>query len=510
MSAAAASGGPDELVDHGEPIDEDEDDNGRSFEAFERQYATDNSWESLQEDERGFLRPLDATAELRARRQRAMSAAQSARIRKGMIRYVLLVLDLSRAAAASDMRPSRLAVMAGAARAFIRRFFDLNPLGQLGLAVLRGGVALRLTELSGSPEAQVAQLAQYGMDTGGDCSLQNALELGLEMMAGVPPYGARELLLLVAALSSVDPGRVQDSIAACKDAKVRVSIVGVSAEVHVLRRATEATGGTYGVALNEAHLSELLLAHAPPPPAPPGQLGAELVRMGFPQRAGGDASSTVFCGELPVLGAGAYTCPRCRARTQELPCKCHVCGLPLISSPHLARSYHHLFPVAAFEEVSDKQLQQLAAAAADGASSSGGDGSSSAVPWYEPGDTAAGAAAAEGALDGAAGAQRGLYCYGCLKPLMGCSSSEAGVPVAAQQQSSIVLRCKQCRHLFCYDCDAFVHESLHNCPGCECGAGAAGQEAAKAQAAAAAAAVGPAAGGGGGSSGAANGVAAGS
>jgi transcription initiation factor TFIIH subunit 2 len=81
-----------------------------------------------------------------------------------------------------------------------------------------------------------------------------------------------------------------------------------------------------------------------------------------------------------------------------------------------------------------------------------------------------------------------LYCYGCLKPLMGSSSSSsAGMPVAAQQQTTIVLRCGQCRHLFCYDCDAFVHESLHNCPGCESGAGAAGQEAAKAQAAAAAA-----------------------
>jgi hypothetical protein len=33
----------------------------------------------------------DATAELRARRQRALSAAQSARIRKGMIRYLVLV-----------------------------------------------------------------------------------------------------------------------------------------------------------------------------------------------------------------------------------------------------------------------------------------------------------------------------------------------------------------------------------------------------------------------------------
>lgn len=47
-----------------------------------------------------------------------------------------------------------------------RRFFELNPLGQLGLAVLRDGIALKLTDLSGSPEAQIAQLQQYGMDTG--------------------------------------------------------------------------------------------------------------------------------------------------------------------------------------------------------------------------------------------------------------------------------------------------------------------------------------------------------
>jgi hypothetical protein len=77
-----------------------------------------------------------------------------------------------------------------------------------------------------------------------------------------------------------------------------------------------------------------------------------------------------------------------------------------------------------------------------------------------------------------------------LKPLMGSSDSSGGMSVAAQQQTTIVLRCGQCRHLFCYDCDAFVHESLHNCPGCESGAGAAGQEAAQAQGAAAAAAVG--------------------
>ena len=40
----------------------------------------------------------------------------------------------------------------------------------------------------------------------------------------------------------------------------------------------------------------------------------------------------------------------------ELPTACHVCGLTLVSSPHLARSYHHLFPVRPFQEVSPAEL----------------------------------------------------------------------------------------------------------------------------------------------------------
>ena len=28
-------------------------------------------------------------------------------------------------------------------------------------------------------------------------------------------------------------------------------------------------------------------------------------------------------------------------------------------------------------------------------------------------------------------------------------------------------RCGKCQNDFCIDCDVFVHESLHNCPGCE-------------------------------------------
>jgi transcription initiation factor TFIIH subunit 2 len=27
-------------------------------------------------------------------------------------------------------------------------------------------------------------------------------------------------------------------------------------------------------------------------------------------------------------------------------------------------------------------------------------------------------------------------------------------------------QCPNCKNWFCFDCDLFIHESLHNCPGC--------------------------------------------
>lgn len=27
--------------------------------------------------------------------------------------------------------------------------------------------------------------------------------------------------------------------------------------------------------------------------------------------------------------------------------------------------------------------------------------------------------------------------------------------------------CPKCKQYFCLDCDIYIHESLHNCPGCE-------------------------------------------
>merc|ERR1712168_898878 len=59
------------------------------------------------------------------------------------------------------------------------------------------------------------------------------------------------------------------------------------------------------------------------------------------------ADSTSYQGPT-TLG---YFCPQCRSKYCELPVECKVCSLTLVSAPHLARSYHHLFPLEGFKEV---------------------------------------------------------------------------------------------------------------------------------------------------------------
>ena len=58
-------------------------------------------------------RPQDPRAAQRAKRRRLLSEAVSARIRRGLIRYLEVVVDLSRSAALGDFRPTRASVVAG-------------------------------------------------------------------------------------------------------------------------------------------------------------------------------------------------------------------------------------------------------------------------------------------------------------------------------------------------------------------------------------------------------------
>lgn len=248
------------------------------------------------------------------------------------------------------------------------------------------------------------------LDTGGSASIGNALDVATDVLKNIPPYGHREVLCLLASLSTCDPGDVMSSIDNAVKNNVRVSVVGLAAEVHIFKMLSQKTGGSYAVALDQEHMEDLVLAHATPPPSLKGKTEKHsLIHVGFPSQSSSAAGAACFVGTTCVLQSGAYICPRCRARTTEVPSECHICRLTLIASPHLARSYHHMFPVKLFDEVND---------------------TSSIV---------------------------GKPCFSCHL-------------VFNEQRdldSSDVSQCGGCLKYFCLDCDEYIHGNLHTCPGCE-------------------------------------------
>ncbi len=74
---------------------------------------------------------------------------------------------------------------------------------------------------------------------------------------------------------------------------------------------------------------------------------------------GGGKAESVHSDETGFRAELTQTLFNVQARVLELPTACHVCGLTLVSSPHLARSYHHLFPVRPFQEVSPTELASI-------------------------------------------------------------------------------------------------------------------------------------------------------
>jgi transcription initiation factor TFIIH subunit 2 len=369
------------------------------------------TWEVLEEDESGLLKSLDVRHQ---RERRARFGAVEGRVRRGMIRFFVVILDFSSGIRETDFPPSRQVVVVNAAVEFVREFFDQNPLSHLSLVATTDRKARVLSELSGNPNQHISILRnmlnpewfEATMKPEGAPSLQNSLEVAHVALEGIPQYGSREVLVLYNSLRTEDPGNVFESLQKLANAKIRASVVALGGEVHICQRLAEMTGGSYAVAMDAKHYHDLVFAFCSPPPQSVNDiLPSNLVPMGFPERttqARTSQSSFSLCtchGEATRVG---FQCPRCGSKYCDLPVDCRVCGLTLVISPHLARSYHHLFPVALFEEVR------------------------------------------QGPKD---------HCFACQRSL-DPSQTEAS-------------QCPSCRKVYCFECDIFIHESLHNCPGCE-------------------------------------------
>lgn len=402
------------------------------------------SWDTIVESADGSIN--SAVEALGAASKRKRLLKDTTPLQRGIIRHLVLVLDLSFAMVEKDLRPTRYLLMLQYSTEFVTEFFEQNPISQLGIIGMRDGVAVRISEMGGNPTEHIEKLKGIREAEGqGNPSLQNALEMCRAALYHTPSHGTREVLVIYGALLSSDPGDVGETIQNLVKERIRVSVVGLAAHLYICAELCAKTNAGsqehYHVALNEQHFRELFfLLTTPPVTRSKKQSESSLLMMGFPSRTVASTKMVMgMCACHSKLTRGGYLCPRCEAKVCSLPAECPSCGLTLILSTHLARSYHHLFPLRNWVEIS----------------------------WAK--------------------ARESRECFGCLTTFpewtrekekrekekskvhingkgQGTKEDEA---VQAVVEGSGRYGCEVCGNHFCIDCDVFAHEVVHNCPGCQ-------------------------------------------
>ncbi|GAA5873614.1 hypothetical protein JCM3774_004991 [Rhodotorula dairenensis] len=423
--------------------------------AWEGQF--ERTWDQVQEDEHGTLEGAVSDLLLSAKSRRVLR--DSASIQRGIIRHVYLVIDLSSAMLVRDYKATWLDLTLQYAQEFVTEFFDQNPIGQMAIMVTRDGLAERLTPLSGcvfapacprNPADHLKVLQnKKRLEPRGQPSLQNVLQLAKTGLSHLPPHGSREVIIVLGSLTTCDPTNIHQTISEIAKERIRVNIIGLSADVKICRDICDNTRGVYRVARDDFAFRDLLFEFVSPPPmiaaptaasktpAASGVAGAssssaDLMQMGFPALLTTTYPGVCAChGKLKTTG---YGCPRCRARLCDVPTECRVCALTVVNAPQLARSYRHLFPVTNYDRVTE--------------------------------------------IDSSAPRS----CFSCTFPFSSPPppprSSTAGMTTTTtavvagqpQQQSDLSplgrYGCPKCRHQFCLECDKVVHDALGFCPGC--------------------------------------------
>ncbi|GMM36393.1 TFIIH/NER complex subunit [Saccharomycopsis crataegensis] len=404
------------------------------------------SWDIVKEDKDGSLEGL-VSGLLEANKMKKIYKNVTP-FQRGIIRSLILVIDCSRAMSEKDLRPNRYSLTIQYALEFVTEFFDQNPISQLGILGMQNGLSMVISDLSGNPIDHINNLKQLKKkDPEGDPSIQNALEMSRGMLLHTSPHSTKEVLIIFGTLFTSDPGDIFKTIDHLVNEKIRVRIIGLNAQVSICSKIVKETNygdekSNYGVILNEQHFKELLNDCITPLPVikklsseaegvqtTPQQKTFSLIKMGFPKRI--TEVDPSFCSCHSNLNYGGYICPFCKAKICSLPAVCPTCNLMLISSSHLARSYHHLFPLKNFEEVKFNEVDK-----------------SINLESQEPFK---------------ANFQY-HQCYGCLMEFPVKSGSIVDPKL---MKTTSRYQCLDCHKQFCIDCNVFIHEHLHNCPGCE-------------------------------------------
>lgn len=431
--------------------------------AWEDEYR--RSWDIVQEDESGSIETI-VSGLVESQKKRYLKNVTP--FQRGIIRTMVLVLDYSSVMREKDFRPNRSSMMISYGIEFISDFFDQNPISQLSIVIMRNGLAQVVSEVSGNPNDHIEALKKLKrIEPEGDPSLQNALEMSRGLLLHVASHCTREILIIFGALFTSDPGNIHSTIQSLVKEKINIRVIGLTARVAICEELCKLTNfgdlkNSYNVVLNESHFKELILDCVTPLAVTKAKSentdGFTLVKMGFPSRVSDTEPTLCSCHSRLVYGG--YICPNCKSRVCTLPTVCPCCELMLILSTHLARSYHHLFPLKLFEEVPVSDFYKSTCCYSCQVSFPKGDGELKMLKTGKDGikDEDNGNNE-ENEID--------VKTETDTKLLDDSNKEKETKKRKSKMKMSSRYRCSNCEHEFCIDCDIFIHETLHNCPGCE-------------------------------------------
>ncbi|KAL8700161.1 MAG: hypothetical protein Q9201_005605 [Fulgogasparrea decipioides] len=444
------------------------------------------TWEDVEEGADGTITGTIDSLLQQGKRKRTLK--DTTPLQRGIIRHLILILDLSAAMTEKDLRPTRYLLTIRYCQDFVTEFFEQNPISQIGIIGMRDGLAVRVSDMSGNPSDHISNLqALRKEDPKGQPSLQNALDMARAALFHAPSHGTREILLLFGSLLSSDPGDIHTTIGSLVASHITTTVIGLSAQVAICLTLVKRTNPHsnpqkhYNVALDEVNYRELIMRLATPPESHTQQAtqsvedsnASTLLMMGFPSRVTDPKPSLCACHSRPTTGG--YLCPRCSSKVCSLPTTCPACSLTLILSTHLARSYHHLFPLQNWKTVSWSRARSPAHKHKLRCFSC-----QNAFPVQPTSSTMS--------TTGAAADSASNQKITSRLPTKVAPSDARNAESASMEPSNVAFRndnttrirrnedqtvsesgryeCGTCGQYFCIDCDVFCHEVVHNCPGC--------------------------------------------
>ncbi|KAM0671929.1 RNA polymerase II transcription factor [Ordospora colligata] len=254
--------------------------------------------------------------------------------RKGIIRHLHIVVDVSEAIDKIDFLPSFRANIVKALEEFVPSFYTENPLSVLSFLSVRDVCVKYVSSVDIDIHSFLGQTGCKWF------SLLNGLEGSVEIMKN-STY-VKEILVIVASTSTRDPHGYTEVLSKMKAYSIKVHFISLCGEVALYKSISKATEGGFYVPIDMNHFSAIMARFHHPSDYNGTKLS--LAKIGFPLIL--EEPSVCACHlEMKMFG---YECPVCNTIVCSLPIHCPICSTQLVSTLSLSKSLRFLYPLKPF------------------------------------------------------------------------------------------------------------------------------------------------------------------